>query len=49
MADKPTQKTQPKKKGAEPIDIPIPSRDQILGDLAKTAQPENPKRKKRAE
>ena len=41
MADKPkTQKSQPPEPGVEPIDIPIPTRGQVLGgDLAKSARP----------
>jgi len=39
--EQPTQPTQPKK--GDPIQIPVPSRAQILGDLAKTAQPEKRK------
>lgn len=48
MADKPTtQKSQPRKKDVEPIDIPIPTRSQVFGDLAKTAQPQKPTRRRR--
>lgn len=47
MADKPkTQKSQPPKPGVESIDIPIPTRGQVLGDLAKTARPQKQKRKR---
>jgi len=37
MADEPTQPTQPKK--GEPVEIPIPTRDEVFGDLAKVAKP----------
>jgi len=52
MAEKPTQKTQPRGKNddgtpAEPIDIPIPTRGQILGDLARSAQAAAPKKRRR--
>ncbi len=33
--DEPTQKTRPKK--GEPIEIPVPSKDQIMGDFEKIA------------
>lgn len=34
--DEPTQKTQPKT-DAEPADIPVPTRERVLGDLGKVA------------
>jgi hypothetical protein len=43
----PTQKTRPRKKGAEPLDIPIPTREQVFGDLAAAAQPQKPLPRKR--
>lgn len=49
MAD--TQKTQPRprKKGKvpEPIEIPIPAKRDVFGDLAKTANPRGEQRKDR--
>jgi hypothetical protein len=48
MPEKPrTQKSQPSEPGVEPIDIPIPTHGQVIGDLAKTAKPQKPKRKPR--
>jgi hypothetical protein len=51
MAEKPTtQKSQPykgKERGVEPIDIPIPTRGQVFGDLAKAAKPQKPLPRKR--
>jgi hypothetical protein len=41
----PTQPTQPKE--GEPIDIPVPTRKDVLGDLAKVARPERKSRKRR--
>ena len=38
-----TQKTQPKT-NAEPADIPVPTRQQVFGDLLKVAPPVDPKR-----
>lgn len=47
MTDQPTQKTQPKR--GEPVDIPIPTRREVLAVLAKTARPKSKlKRYKRA-
>jgi hypothetical protein len=42
MPDEPTQPTQPKKPGAKPAEIPIPTRDAFLRDLAKVAPPVAP-------
>lgn len=39
--DKPTQKTHPAK--GEPIDIPIPTREEVLRDLGKVAKPRKPR------
>jgi len=44
MPDEPTQKTQPRprkkgKKTPDPIEIPVPSKDQIENDFAKIAAP----------
>lgn len=39
--DKPTQPTQPKT-DAEPLEIPIPTREQFLRDLRKVSEPEPP-------
>lgn len=36
VADEPTQKTQPKT-DAEPVEIPIPTSDQIISDFTKIA------------
>jgi hypothetical protein len=36
------QKTRPKK--GKPVEIPIPSRDRVLRDLAKVAKPEKKQR-----
>jgi hypothetical protein len=36
MADKPTQKTQPKK--GKPAEIPVPTRRAFLGNLRKVAK-----------
>jgi hypothetical protein len=43
----PTQRTQPKK--GEPIEIPVPKRDDVLRVFDRAAQPigEKPKRKRR--
>ena len=43
MKKEPTQKTQPRGKNddgtpAEPVDIPIPTREQVFRDLAKSAE-----------
>ena len=38
--DQPTQKTQPKK--GEPIEIPIPTREEVFRDLEKVAKPRKP-------
>ncbi len=38
MIGKPTQQTRPKK--GEPIDIPIPSKNQIMGDFEKIVTPD---------
>jgi hypothetical protein len=40
--DEPTQPTEPKK--GEPVEIPVPTRDQVLRDLAKASKPVDPKR-----
>ena len=37
MPDKPKQPTQPAK--GEPVEIPVPSREDVMRDLKKTAQP----------
>lgn len=50
MANEPNQKTTQKTRplGGDPIDIPIPSKRDVLGDLAKTARPKSkPLRAKR--
>lgn len=39
MTDEPTQETQPKK--GDPIEVPIPSKDQIMGDFEKIAAPQS--------
>jgi len=39
---KPTQKTQPKGKGGEPVEIPIPTREAVIRDLMKVAPPVEP-------
>jgi hypothetical protein len=43
MSDQPTQpatqKTRPKK--GDPVDIPIPTKQDVFGDLAKTARPKS--------
>ena len=45
--DEPTQRTQPKT-DAEPIDIPIPKRDDVLAVFARSAQPiDKPKKSRR--
>ena len=36
------QKTKPRKKGAKPIEIPVPKREQVFGDLEKLAGKKNP-------
>lgn len=41
MADEPTQKTQPRT-DAEPIEIPVPKREAVFGDLRKVAPPVEP-------
>ena len=41
--DEPTQKTQPKT-DAEPVEIPVPTREQFLADLRKVAQPTKPRK-----
>ena len=35
MSDEPTQKTRPKK--GEPVEIPVPSKDQVMTDFEKIA------------
>ena len=35
MSDEPTQETRPKK--GDPVEIPVPSKDQIMGDFEKIA------------
>ncbi len=42
MPDEPTQPTQPKK--GDPVDIPVPTRDEVFGDLAKVAKPRKKER-----
>ena len=37
MADKPTQKTSPKK--GKPVEIPVPKRGDVFRDLKKAAKP----------
>ena len=47
MADhdaEPTQQTQPKK--GEPIDIPVPKEDEVLGFLEKVAKTPDPDRRR---
>jgi hypothetical protein len=39
--DGPTQDTQPKE--GEPVDIPIPTRDEVFRDLGKVAKPNGKK------
>ena len=41
--DEPTQKTHPKK--GEPIEIPIPTREEVFRDLGKVAKPRKPPKK----
>ena len=40
MAEEPTQPTQPAK--GEPVDIPVPTRDEVFRDLGKVAKPRKP-------
>jgi hypothetical protein len=40
-------KKQPTQRTEKGLEIPIPSRGQVLGDLAKTASPQKSKRKQR--
>jgi hypothetical protein len=48
--DEPTQKTRPKPKPdgtvAEPMDIPIATREEVFRDLGKVAKPRKPQSKK---
>jgi hypothetical protein len=44
-SEKPMQKTQPKS-DAEPSEIPVPTRDAFLRDLAKAAPPVEPAKQK---
>lgn len=37
-----TQKTQPKAPGVEPIDIPVPTREEFFRNLRKVAPPAKP-------
>jgi hypothetical protein len=39
MTDRPTQPTQPKKAGAKPIQIPVPTRDEFMHNMDKVASP----------
>ncbi len=39
----PTQKTQPKR--GKPVEIPVPTREDVMRDLAKAAAPEKPTKK----
>lgn len=39
-APEPKQKTRPKR--GKPAEIPVPKRDDVMRDLAKVAQPEEP-------
>jgi len=41
----PTQPTQPKE--GDPVEIPVPRREDVLADLAKIAHPERKSRKRR--
>jgi hypothetical protein len=36
----PTQPTQPRKEGAEPIDIPVPKRKDVLDTFRKASEPD---------
>jgi hypothetical protein len=40
--EQPTQKTQPKR--GKPVEIPIPTREDVMRNLAKAAAPEKPKK-----
>jgi len=44
MDEKPTQKSQPVQ--GEPIEIPVPTRDEVFAVLEKSAQPVPPKPKR---
>ncbi len=48
MSEQPeeTQETQPRKRGADPIDIPVPTREAVFGDLEKVAKPKRSKGKR---
>jgi hypothetical protein len=37
--DTPTQPTQPRSPDAEPVEIPVPTREDVMRDLAKIAPP----------
>jgi hypothetical protein len=43
----PTQETRPKKKGERPIEVPVPTREEVERDLRKLIGPERAERPKR--
>ena len=40
MESEPTQPTQPRKEGAEPVEIPVPKRDDVLDAFRKASEPD---------